>query len=486
MLVRDLIGTLPGAQHQYQGDVDLPFSGLELNPPRKPPRGRFFVTRDASWPITLGDRQHPSRKRSARLIKQAFDQGAAGVICSPDFQGSAIVEGRNAFFTTDTYALARHATAAVRQSLNHQRTTAITGSAGKTTTKNMLLHALRASQAGRLASTPGNRNLYRTILRRLSQSARYDHTVIEAASAAFQTFRETGFSISADVSIVTSIAEGHLDYMKSLENIARVKSDIFQSPPPGGTAIINCDTECSDILVRRAEAEGCRVVTYGESREATIRLLEWNPQTRQAVATMDDECVEYVLGSEGKHTALNSLAVLGALRAHGITNWRDGMDSLASFKALVGRGQTQEIQLHNGVAVTLIDEAYNANAASIRSSVESLALRTVAPGGRRVAVLGDVLELGDHADQVHANFADSVLNADLDEVFLFGQHMRQLYEALRHQVSNVRHWEDLAAMRSELLGLLQQNDVVLLKASGSMGLNELVKELSTPEASKDI
>src|SRR5699024_9008321 len=122
-------------------------------------------------------------------------------------------------FSANTYALVRGIAATVRASLDPQRITAITGSAGKTTVKSMLVHALRACGTGRVTSTPGNKNMYRTVLGRISQSGQYDHTVIEASSAAFLTYRQHDFSISPDVGIITSIAEAHLDHLGSLENL---------------------------------------------------------------------------------------------------------------------------------------------------------------------------------------------------------------------------------------------------------------------------
>lgn len=480
MHVRELISNLPDLQ--YQGDLDLPFSGFEFNPPtRRPPTGRFYVVRDSSWPLTRGDRKHPGPKRNERLIQRALDRGVSGVICSPEYQSSSAVEGRNVFFAPDTYTLARHMASVIRNSLTDQKVTAITGSVGKTTTKDMLLHALRGSEAGRLTSSPGNQNLYRTILRRLSQSSRFDHTVIEASSAAFQTFRETGFSIDPDVGIVTAITEAHLDYMASLENIAQVKADIFRSTAPGGTAIINLDTNRANLLVQRAADEGRQVVTYGESHEAMIRLTGWDALTRRATVKVGQERVDYVLGSEGKHNALNSLAVIGALRALDVNNWRSGVESLVHFNALKGRGETQQVQLPSGVSITLIDEAYNANSASIRSSVAALSQRPVPTGSRRVAVLGDALELGSQADRIHRDLADLILTTELDQVFLFGQHMEQLHEVLRARVSHVRHWADLQAMRNDLMDLLQPNDVVLMKASRSTGLEGYVKNLTTEQ-----
>src|SRR5699024_10166154 len=162
----------------------------------------------------------------------------------------------------------------------------------------------------------------------------------------------------------------------------------------------NRDTLRAELLMERAVAEGCQLVTYGESPSATIRLIEWDPESRRTVAMVGQQRVEYAVGADGRHNAINSLVVLAALRAHRITNWRAGVESLESFQAVDGRGQTVEVDLPNGDGITLIDEAYNANPASIRSSVASLALRSLPEGSRRVAILGDIGELGPHAAEL--------------------------------------------------------------------------------------
>lgn len=184
------------------------------------------------------------------------------------------------------------------------------------------------------------------------------------------------------------------------------------------------------------------------------------------------------MGPEGKHNAINSLAVIAALRAHGIKNWRAGVESLDTFQAADGRGKTVEVNLSNGAGITLIDEAYNANPASIRSAVASLAVRSVPEGGRRIAVLGDIGELGTQAAELHRGLAGTLADAELDQVFLFGEHMQHLYQAARGKALNVQHWETLDDLRTDLPQLLHDGDVVLMKASGTMGLQGLVKELT--------
>lgn len=483
MRVKDLIDVLPASSFTYQGDLDLELRGLVLDPPKRKTRGRFLYPRDASWPQVPEEAPLPSRQKTERTIQRALNYGISGIICSSELRGAPYLEGKNVFFSDDTFALTCRIVAAIRESLDTQRITAITGSAGKTTTKAMLLHALRAIGEESIATNPGNLNLQRMALRRLSLSPQFSHSVLEISSSALMAFRKSGFTISPDVGIITSIAEAHLEHMESLENVARIKSDVFQAPPAGGTAIINADAPHADILIQRAVSEGCQLVTYGESENATIRLASWDPQTHDAVAMVGQQPIEYRVGPAGKHSVLNSLAVIAALRAHRLKNWRQGVEALASFEALEGRGQTVEIRLDTGAQITLIDEAYNANTASVRSSLASLSAMASDGSKRRVAVLGDILELGPQADQIHRDLADVVLAANLDHVYLFGTHMTALFDELKGRTDLVHHWPDLASLKTDLPSQLRERDIVLMKASGSTGLKDWVAELVAASSS---
>lgn len=487
MRVKEILPLLPEGGWFYQGDPEAEFSGYTLSPRSKSRQGRFFLTRDDSWPEIKEEPQTPSREKTAGLMAKAFANGATGVVCSPEYQGAEYLAGRNVFFTEDAYGLTCFLAALIRESLGDQRMTAVTGSAGKSTVKSMMVHALKAAGSRRVSTNPGNKNLPRMVLQRISTSVHHQHTVLEVSSSALKAFRESGFSVRADVSIITAISPAHLEYIGSMENLVSIKSDLFQLPPAGGTAVINRDTDYAEELIHRAVSEGCQLVTYGESAKATVRLISWDPATQHIVAAIGQQRVEYQVGPTGKHNALNSLAVLAALRAHRIKNWYDGVRSLAEFEPLAGRDQSVPIIMPGGQQITLIDGAYNANPASIRSSVAALASLPVGAGQRRIAVLGDVLQLGEETRQIHRDLTDAVVEADLDQVHLFGDLMGELHAELLEQAAvgepaavvaqKVRHWSDLEALQAGLPEQLRTGDTVLMKASGATGLNDWVAEL---------
>lgn len=478
MLVSDIIAALSAeVAVDYQGDVDIQFRGTALKSNTRGLRRRFFVLVDDSWSERSNRAFRNEGVSAEQEIERAFETGAVGIVCSSKLRGSPTLEGRNAFFVEDTYDFAFRLVETVRASLEAQRITAITGSAGKSTTKAMVTHALRALGDDRVLAASGNQNLASHLTWQLSRAHRHSHVVAEVAGSALLTFQDHSFAVSADVSVVTSISEAHLDYLHDLENVARFKSDLFQRPPAGGTAVVNLDAPHSELLVRRAVKEGCQLVTYGESPEAAIRLVDYDPSTRQVLVDVGQERLQYTVGAEGKHMAMNSLAVIAVLRAHRIKDWRAGVKSLESFEALGGRGQVSKVVLESGAEITLIDEAYNANPDSIRAALDQLSTRTVPAASRRVAILGDVLELGAQGPEIHRGLADAVVGAKLDEVHLFGEHMKSLYEAVASELPQARHWETLEAMTTEAMNMLQSGDVVLVKASGGTGLKDFVKGL---------
>ncbi|MDR8018916.1 glutamate ligase domain-containing protein [Nesterenkonia aerolata] len=161
-------------------------------------------------------------------------------------------------------------------------------------------------------------------------------------------------------------------------------------------------------------------------------------------AQIGQEQLVYTVGADGRHMALNSLAVIATLRSYRLRNWRAGVDAQSTFGALKGRGETTVIQTFEGGEVTLIDEAYNANPGSMRASLRALADRPrLTSEGRKVAVLGDILELGSHAHELHLELAEDILVAAPNELHLFGENMGALHHELAKRGAISRHYDDL-------------------------------------------
>lgn len=482
MKVRDLVHSVTADGRQdvkYAGSDDIPFEGLTLRFAGRRLRGKFSVLVTDDWGPRLAAKYAPPETTLTEKVTAALEAGAIGVVLPARFRSEVDISTVNCFFVESTQLFTFQVMEAVKQYRGESRVTAITGSAGKSTTKAMITHAMKViSSGGRVYSPGSSQNVATSMVGHLSQTHLYDHSILEVAGSCFQYWSRNNFQIAPNVAVVTSISEAHLDYMGSLEGVARKKSKIFDALPSDGVAIVNEDAPHSDLLVSAAHSTGAEVVTYGETPGATVQLIEYDAHTGTVRAGVDGDEVRFRLQAPGKHMALNALAVLAVLRAHGFEDWRAGVVSLETFRPLSGRGQQKRIHLGGGRTATLIDEAYNANPASMRAAVEVLQNSAVENGGRRIAVLGDMLEMGSHSEEVHLGLFSLVASLELSHIHLFGPQMQILSEATKKAgIDGVSHWSDLDELRSYLQSDLSGSDLLLVKSAHGTGLHRLVEEL---------
>jgi UDP-N-acetylmuramoyl-tripeptide--D-alanyl-D-alanine ligase len=229
--------------------------------------------------------------------------------------------------------------------------------------------------------------------------------------------------------------------------------------------------------MRAGEVGVSRVVTFGAAKDCDARLVKFalQPDSSTVEADILGERVTYKLGAPGRHQALNSLAVLAAAKLAGADLALAAL-ALADFVPPAGRGSRTQLQLPDGTA-TLIDESYNANPTSMRAAIELLGQMPVGQLGRRIAVLGDMLELGDQAATLHRQLASAIKQNAVDLVFCAGPLMRSLYDALP---SNRRgaHAEDAAALEPQVLGAVHGGDAVMVKGSAGSRMGPIVKALA--------
>jgi len=282
------------------------------------------------------------------------------------------------------------------------------------------------------------------------------------------------------IAIVTAVASAHIENLGSIEAIADAKGEIFTGLEEGGVAIIPEDSRQRDRLVRAARDKADRVVTFGLSQDADITALHAvraEDGGYLITAQLLESELTYTLSQRGEHWVTNSLAVLAAVEAVGADVGTAGL-ALADLSGLKGRGERHAITVEGGEAL-LIDESYNANPASMAATLKSLGGEMEAK--RRIAVLGPMRELGEHADDLHAGLAEHVLGARVDWLILIGDDMAPLENALRGQVqvdrvSSVDEATDL------LQSILRGGDAVLVKASNSVGLARLVERMTGESA----
>ncbi len=351
---------------------------------------------------------------------------------------------------------------------------AVTGSVGKTTTKEMLRHVL--SPSGKVhASVASYNNHWGVPLTLARMPADIDFGVFEVGMNHPDEIRPLVRMVRPHVAIITTVAAAHLGNFKSIKEIATAKSEIFEGLEPDGDVILNRDSDQFSFLERQAQALGItHIYSFGQHAKADFRLAEFNGSDEKSALwlTLGNETFEIAIGAPGRHIAENALAVLGAVTLVGGDLDR-AIEALATLQPEKGRGKRHKLSIDGG-SFTLIDESYNANPASMRAAIALLAAGT--GEGRRIAVLGDMLEMGDHARKVHADLAGPLLAAGIEHVWLAGQEMLALSEALPDSV-HVEYFETTAELAAYALKAVSPGDVVMVKSSLGIGFGKIVAAL---------
>ena len=358
---------------------------------------------------------------------------------------------------------------------------AITGSVGKTGTKEGLAHALAAF--GPTHATAGNLNNQWGVplsLARMPQATRYG--VFELGMNHAGELTPLSKLVRPHVAIITTIAAVHLEFFDSVGAIADAKAEIFAGMSPSGTAILNRDNPWFATLAAAAWARGIEtVIGFGEHPEAQVRLERYQPTEEgcDVGAAIAGQNLRYRLAACGRHAALNSLAILAAADAVGV-DIVVAAATLATLQPPKGRGRRQTVDGPTG-RFTLIDDSYNASPASIRAAIEVLASTAPAKDGRRIAVLGDMLELGADAPRMHAGLAAPLIDSRIDLVFAAGPNMAHLYEALPPTMRG-GYAANSAELLNAVVARIGAGDVVLVKGSLGSRMALIVEALSQTQA----
>ena len=443
-------------------------------------KGQCFVLVDRQWTAYWRRVARWSEGSAPDVVRQAKGNGAKCIVVAEAQLSSEVreaAEGANLLVVKSTLEFFYQAGRAIRLA-SGVRLTMVTGSVGKTTTKDMIAHALRS--LGHLTfSTAKSQNVPVRVVSNVAAAEGYEYAVIEASHGTFKRFARASYSLSADVAVVTAISESHLASIGTLEDVAELKSGVFSDPPPGGVAVICLDVPYADLLVRRATLAGRQIVTYGESRDATIRLVSYDAEARRVTAQVGDTMLSYSLSIDGRHNAINSLAVIATLRAYGLSDWGKGVKSLHTLRPRAGRGERRKLQVGDSIRVDVIDEAFNANPASVAAALATLEAVPLSQPSRKIAVLGDILELGQEAERIHRSLAPVIRGANIDGVLLFGPEMHALHDELCRTETPHSYFADVDALVASFPTLLRDGDLLLAKASHRTGLGEWIRENTT-------
>ncbi|HEY1124922.1 MAG TPA: UDP-N-acetylmuramoyl-tripeptide--D-alanyl-D-alanine ligase [Sphingobium sp.] len=440
------------------GALSAPFavSGVAFDSREVEPGDLFVAMRGE----TADGHDYAARARSA---------GAAGMLVERPVEGPHVLV-RDSF--EGLVALGRAARARTCAKI-----IGVTGSAGKTGTKEALFHAFDRMSFGAAHRSLKSYNNHVGVplsLARMPAETRYG--VFEMGMNHEGELRALTALVQPHVAIVTTIAPAHIEYFGTEAKIAEAKAEIFEGLVEGGTAVIPFDSPHCDLLMKAAERHAGRIVTFGFGKGADVRAIEAVPAEQGGTlvsAQLPGVHLSFTLSMPGRHWIANSLAVLAAVQAAGGDLAVAGL-ALARLPGMPGRGQRRRIRTADGGEALLIDEAYNANPASMAATLAQLGEENAR---RRIAILGAMKELGAQSVALHAGLADPILAADVDQLLLVGDEMAPLVQALgdRIEVAHVASVQDAA---DRAAAMLKDGDVVLVKGSNSVGLSRLVTSLS--------
>lgn len=397
--------------------------------------------------------------------------GAGGVVVSetrPDWPADAPI-----LHVADTMA-ALEAIGRAGRDRSTARIAAVTGSVGKTGSKETLAFLL--GQQGIAAASQGNLNNQFGVPLSLGRLPRQvDYAVFELGMNHAGEIAPLARQVRPQVALITTIAPAHLEFFPDVAAIAREKASIAAGLQAGGTLVLPAD---SDYLAdMRAVAGDVAIVTFGRSSGADVALLDSQSDGEGSDVTIRHRgrILRYRVGVPGAHWVANSLGVLATLAALGANLERAAQD-YANIQAPKGRGARHTVPWADGRTISVIDESYNASPLALNAAIQVLAGITPAAHGRRVMVLGDMLELGPDAPSLHAGLAEPILVAGLDRVYTAGPLMRHLADRLPSTIL-AGHADRSADLIPTLLADLRSGDVVTVKGSLGSRMGPVVQAL---------
>jgi len=405
-----------------------------------------------------------------RFVRQSFGAGAAGAIVSEPVEGAHVLVDDSMQALNDLGRAARARSSA--------RIVGVTGSVGKTGTKEALYAALDRSARGRAHRSIKSYNNHTGVplsLARMPRDARFG--VFEMGMNHAGELAALTRMVRPHVAIVTAIAPAHREFFSCEEEIADAKAEIFEGLEDGGVALVPFDSPHRDRLIAAAEPHAAEIRTFGFGEGADIRAtyaIRSPAGGTMVTAQLGEAQLSYTVSQPGEHWVSNSLAVLGAAQAVGGDLAAAGL-ALADLPGLTGRGERRSVPVDGGEAL-LIDESYNANPASMAATLRNFGEEKVA--GRRIAVLGAMRELGRGSPGFHAALAPHLEAARVDHAILVGNEMEALAKALPPGIE-MAHVGDAAAAAGLVRDAIGPGDAILVKGSNSVGLAALVEALAS-------
>ena len=402
------------------------------------------------------------------FVSDALSRGAVAAIVDKDNEGSVL--------KVEDTLIALEALGRAARDRTSATIIAVTGSVGKTGSKDALKFAL-SRQAKTSANTGSLNNHWGVPLSLSRMPSKTTYGIFELGMNHPGEINPLSKMVRPHVALITTVEAVHSEFFDSDEAIADAKAEIFAGLELDGVVVLNCDNKHFHRLAATARAMGItKIIGFGAWSEADFRLLEAVSDNGGTVVKADLAGTEltYRLAVSGRHWVLNSLGVLAAIAAAG-GDIRIAAAALGEMEAGKGRGAFHMLQTVNG-EITLIDESYNASPVSMKAAIEVLGETKLGSGGRRIAVLGDMLELGQGSARLHAGLASVLEKEAIDLVFTAGDQMAYLAKAL-DPVMRAGHAKNTSILRSMVLEEIQPGDAVVVKGSAGSNTGIIVQAL---------
>lgn len=410
------------------------------------------------------------------FAQSAIKSGASGALVS---SLRSLNSNAPSVLCDDTMLALENLGAAARKRAILTKRIAITGSVGKTTVKELTASALSASgKTHKSVKSYNNHWGVPLTLARMPQDARFG--VFEIGMNHAGEISRLSPQVRPHIAAITTVAPVHIEHFHTLEAIADAKAEIFIGVASGGTVVIPHENpQTKRLLARANDLEGLRVVTFGKNHGADARIMAVDIIGTQRIVRADimGEKVEWTISEPGDHWLTNGLCALTLVSLAG-GEIEAAASVLSNFGALDGRGAVKTISLKSGGAFTLVDEAYNANPTSVAGALSALHSRE---GVRKIAVLGDMLELGARENEYHAGLLDAILAAQIDLVFLAGTRMKHLWEVLPPEIRGA-YTPTSRELAPHITDILKAGDVIMVKGSNGSHMNVVVAALGALKA----
>ncbi|MCG3138184.1 MAG: UDP-N-acetylmuramoyl-tripeptide--D-alanyl-D-alanine ligase [Phycisphaerae bacterium] len=403
------------------------------------------------------------------FVETALQQGALFAVVSLSDRFAGVPQANRVIVVPSTNA-ALGQLAAYHRRLLPATVIAVTGSNGKTTTKAMITHLLSATRQGR-SSPKSYNNEIGVPLTLLSAGAGDEFLVVEVGTNAPGEITALGRLVRPDIAVITSVGPAHLEKLLSIEGVADEKLSLLNHMEPGGAAIVNVDRP--EVRLRLKPSADLNLITFGQHAEADLRLTDVHEEGPLRFRINDR--YEVTLRVPGRHNASNALAALAVGRRLGL-EFEPMIERLASFEL-----PDMRLQMHQYGRLLVINDCYNANPASMRAAIE--VLDNLKAPGRRVAILGDMRELGAASEQWHHEIGRVIGTSRIDLLFSVGDFAEVVCRAARtarpHQLTT-HAANRVHELRDVLPDLLRPDDTILLKGSRAMQMEKVLEMLPLP------